>query len=185
MSCYPRFPRAQLINLAVSIRQGKWPQMDPFVSIALLLNEVSEKKHEIWASKSLRAWHDYFRIILGGLQFQISGILNKFSWHLCKRKCITSTTTAWYLSIDFVNLASNPGSEKGVFWKRGLLRKVHFLEKLDNLEIPEILENPQSVENKRKSDHFLEIIENHKTSFYLVQVMNCNFWNFPEIFGGM
>ena len=37
------------------------------------------------------------------------------------------------------------GSEKGVFWKRGLFRKIHFLEKL---EILEILENPQTVENK-------------------------------------
>ena len=34
------------------------------------------------------------------------------------------------------------GSEKGVFWKRGLFRKVHFLEILENLEILEILENP-------------------------------------------
>ena len=48
-------------------------------------------------------------------------------------------------------------SEKGVFWKRGLFRKVHFLEILDNLEI---LENPQTVENKGESDHFLEILEN-------------------------
>ena len=34
------------------------------------------------------------------------------------------------------------GSEKGVFWKRGPYRKVHFLEILENLEILEILENP-------------------------------------------
>ena len=33
------------------------------------------------------------------------------------------------------------GLEKGVFWKRGLFRKVHFLE------ILEILENPQTLEN--------------------------------------
>ena len=52
------------------------------------------------------------------------------------------------------------GSEKGVFWKRGLFRKVHFLENLENLEILEILENPQTVENKEESDHFLEILEN-------------------------
>ena len=52
------------------------------------------------------------------------------------------------------------GSEKGVFWKRGLFRKVHFLEILENLEILEILENPQTVENKGESDHFLEILEN-------------------------
>ena len=50
-------------------------------------------------------------------------------------------------------------SEKGVFWKRGLFRKVHFLETLENLEILEILENPQTVENKGECDHFLEILE--------------------------
>ena len=37
------------------------------------------------------------------------------------------------------------GSEKGVFWKRGLFRNVHFLEILENVEI---LENPQTLENK-------------------------------------
>ena len=52
------------------------------------------------------------------------------------------------------------GSEKGVFWKRGLFRKVHFLEILENLEILEFLENPQTVEKKGDSDHFLEILEN-------------------------
>ena len=53
---------------------------------------------------------------------------------------------------------SKSGSEKGVFWKRGLFRKVHhFLEILKNLEILEILENPQTVEKKEESDHFLEI----------------------------
>ena len=52
------------------------------------------------------------------------------------------------------------GSEKGVFWKRGLFRKVHFLEILENLEILEFLENPQTLENKVESDHFLEILEN-------------------------
>ena len=56
--------------------------------------------------------------------------------------------------------ASLSGSEKGVFWKRGLFRKVHFLEILENLEILEFLENPQNVENKGESDHFLEILEN-------------------------
>ena len=29
------------------------------------------------------------------------------------------------------------GSEKGVFWKRGLFRKVHFLEILDSREPPD------------------------------------------------
>ena len=52
------------------------------------------------------------------------------------------------------------GSEKGVFWKRGLFRKVHFLEILENLEILEILEHTQTVENKGEGDHFLEILEN-------------------------
>ena len=46
--------------------------------------------------------------------------------------------------------------EKGVFWKRGPLRKVHFLEILESLEI---LENPQTLENKGESDHFLENFE--------------------------
>ena len=41
----------------------------------------------------------------------------------------------WNFNIDPGSL----GSEKGVFWKRGLFRKVHFLE---ILEILEILENP-------------------------------------------
>ena len=51
------------------------------------------------------------------------------------------------------------GLEEGVFWKRGLFRKVHFLEILETLEILEILENPQTVENKGEPDHFLEILE--------------------------
>ena len=38
------------------------------------------------------------------------------------------------------------GSEKGVFWKRGLFRKVHFLE---NLEILEILETPRLWKQRR------------------------------------
>ena len=52
------------------------------------------------------------------------------------------------------------GSEKGVFWKRGLFRNIHLLETLENLEILESLENPQTVEKKGESDHFLEIREN-------------------------
>ena len=52
------------------------------------------------------------------------------------------------------------GSEKGVFWKRGLFRKVQRAELLDNSEILEIFENPQSVENKGESKHFLKILEN-------------------------
>ena len=42
------------------------------------------------------------------------------------------------------------GSEKGVFWKRGLFRKVHILE---------ILENPQTLENKGEPDHLLKNLE--------------------------
>ena len=46
------------------------------------------------------------------------------------------------LEIVNVNLVlQNSGSEKGVFWKRGLFGKVHFLEILENFEI---LENTQS-----------------------------------------
>ena len=54
---------------------------------------------------------------------------------------------------------SGSGSEKGVFRKRGLFRKVHSLEMLENLAILEILESPWTVQNKRESDHFLEIPE--------------------------
>ena len=52
------------------------------------------------------------------------------------------------------NLRRNPqksqesGSEKGVFWKRGLFKKAHFLEILETLENLEILERPQTVENE-------------------------------------
>ena len=52
------------------------------------------------------------------------------------------------------------GSEKGVFWKRVLFRKVHFLEILENLEILEFLENRRTLDKKGDSDHFLEILEN-------------------------
>ena len=45
------------------------------------------------------------------------------------------------------------GSEKGVFWKRGLFV-------LEIFEILEILKKPQTLENKEESDHFLEILEN-------------------------
>ena len=51
-------------------------------------------------------------------------------------------------------------SEKGVFWKRGLFRKVHHLEILEKLKVLELLENHQTVENKGKSDRFLENLEN-------------------------
>ena len=50
------------------------------------------------------------------------------------------------------------GSEKGVFWKRGLFRKVQcrpseeFRDSRDSGE-------PQTVENKDESNHFLEIRE--------------------------
>ena len=59
----------------------------------------------------------------------------------------------------FLSLTFFSGSEEGVFWKRGLFRKVHFLEVLENLEILEILENCQTAENKGESDHSLEILE--------------------------
>ena len=56
------------------------------------------------------------------------------------------------------------GSEKlkGVFWKRGLFRKVHSLQTLENLETLEILKNALTVENKGQSDHFLEILQNQE-----------------------
>ena len=63
--------------------------------------------------------------------------------------------TAEKVSLTPLNVYS--GSEKGVFWKRGLFRKVHSLDFLETLEILEILENPQTMENKGESDHFLEI----------------------------
>ena len=63
------------------------------------------------------------------------------------------------LSPEQVSNTTISGSEEGVFWKRGLFRKVHFLEILENLEILEFLENPQTVEKKGGSDHFLEILE--------------------------
>ena len=58
------------------------------------------------------------------------------------------------------SVLATSGSEKGVFWKRGLVIKVHFLDILENLEILEILESPQTVENKGDSVHFLESLEN-------------------------
>ena len=64
--------------------------------------------------------------------------------------CVSASVFRW----------KEAGSEKRVFWKRGLFRKVHFLEILENLEILEILENPQTVENEGESNHFLEILEN-------------------------
>ena len=64
------------------------------------------------------------------------------------------------MQLKGVSCNSKSGSEKGVFWKRGLFRKVQCLEVLENLEIPEFLENPQTLENKGESDHFLEILEN-------------------------
>ena len=45
-------------------------------------------------------------------------------------------------------MVKKSGSEKGVFWKRGLFRKVHFLEILENLEILEILETSQTWKTK-------------------------------------
>ena len=72
------------------------------------------------------------------------------AYHIVKRICDRGSE----------RLGHKSGSEKGVFWKRGLFRKVHVLEILENLEILEFLENPQTVEKKGDSDHFLEILEN-------------------------
>ena len=57
---------------------------------------------------------------------------------------------------------SQIGFGKGVFWKRGLSRKVLVLEILKRFEIPQILEKPQTLENKGESDRCLEILENSK-----------------------
>ena len=72
----------------------------------------------------------------------------------------TSDFTKIWVRTKFCSFSfTKSGSEKGVFWKRGLFREVHFPEILENLEILEILENPQNVENKGESDHFLETRE--------------------------
>ena len=62
------------------------------------------------------------------------------------------------------------GSRKGVFWKKGLFRKVHFLEVRENLENPE---NSRTVANEGESDHFLGILENLET----LEILSV----FPEI----
>ena len=41
--------------------------------------------------------------------------------------------------------------EKGVFWKRGLFRKVHFLEILENLENPTISRDSRESRDFRDS----------------------------------
>ena len=53
-----------------------------------------------------------------------------------------------------IRVREKGSSGKGVFWKRGLFRKVHFLEILQNLEILD-----SSPENTGESDHCLEILE--------------------------
>ena len=43
----------------------------------------------------------------------------------------------------------NVGIGKGVFWKRGLLKNIHFLVAIaENVEILQVLESSQVVENK-------------------------------------
>ena len=79
--------------------------------------------------------------------------------------CPTRAVRKMFMCFLFIGFfapksSESSGSEKGVFWKRGLFRKVHFLEILENLENLEILENPQTVENKGESEHFPEILEN-------------------------
>ena len=70
------------------------------------------------------------------------------------------------------------GSEKGAFWKRGLLEKGAFGEgvfwkrglfrkgSLENLEILEFPETPTPACGNQK-DHFLEILENLKILYKL------------------
>ena len=47
------------------------------------------------------------------------------------------------------------GSEKGVFWKRGLFKKSISIEMLENSDIWEILDSSLSVEKQGESDYFL------------------------------
>ena len=71
---------------------------------------------------------------------------------------LTTIATFIVRSVRFVAVTNEIfGSEKGVFWKRGLFRKVHFLEVLENLEF---LREPPACGKKGDSDHFLEILEN-------------------------
>ena len=79
----------------------------------------------------------------------------KYGFENARKQCVVQSTFPRALR----PLASQSGSEKGVFWKRGLFRKVHF-EILENLEILEILQNCQTVENEGEADHFLETLEN-------------------------
>ena len=98
-----------------------------------------------------------------------------FLWHTSAKVCPSSWQKVVYtppicitIRLPFVSryfcgsirVRGRWNTPKGVFWKRGLFRKVHFLEILENLEILEILENPQAVESKGESGHFLEILEN-------------------------
>ena len=80
--------------------------------------------------------------------------------HSCKVQLsiVGKSTACGIRGAPFLDISIGVG--KGVFWKRGLFKNVHFLEILENLENLEILETPQSVENKGECDHFLEIPEN-------------------------
>ena len=73
-------------------------------------------------------------------------------------------TNASRCAQNYIWTISHRGRKKGVFWKRGLFKSVHFLEILETLENLEILETPQNVDNKGESDHFLEILENFRDS---------------------
>ena len=75
-----------------------------------------------------------------------SGVVLLASWRACVGKGYQIDTLI------------KSGSEKGVFWKRGLFRKVLVLEILENLE-SRVFGEPQTAENKADSHHFLENVE--------------------------
>ena len=80
------------------------------------------------------------------------------------------------------NCSAFSGSEKGVFWKRGLFRKVHFLE------ILEILENRQTGNQRRISPFSRDSREfrdfrdsrdssGEKTPFVMTPFSGPDFWS--------
>ena len=108
---------------------------------------LQNNKHgELLSSKGVTLWHESTTYKKESSEFITFNT-----------KLQNSRVIPWK-SPSFPKISS--GSDKGVFWKRGLFRKVHLLEILENLGILEILENPQTLENQEQSDHFLEILEN-------------------------
>ena len=81
---------------------------------------------------------------------------NRVSRQTVFRMTSFSTFEKWYfvnrlfLRHPFGRLRNYSGSEKGVFWKRGLCGKVHFPGILENLDILEFLEEPPDCGKKRR-----------------------------------